>query len=94
MEKITRAAEKWSKGEPTGYVDCAAKDIVWLDELGALKPISGSEALKKYLESFKGKVVKIGDQRSARLLINQAGFLCQVARNSLYPGLIPSTSSS
>ncbi len=37
MEKITMAAEKWSQGEPMGYVDCAAKDIVWLDELGAFK---------------------------------------------------------
>lgn len=56
MKKITMAAEKWSKGEPMGYVECAAKDIVWLDDLGALKPISGSQALKKYLESFRGQV--------------------------------------
>ena len=56
MEKITMAAEKWSQGEPMGYVECAAKDIVWLDELGALKPIIGSEALKKYLEPFRGQV--------------------------------------
>jgi hypothetical protein len=56
MEKITLAAEKWSKGEPTGYADCAAKDIVWLDELDALKPISGSAALKKYLANFKGQI--------------------------------------
>jgi len=56
MEKITMAAEKWSKGEPMAYVESAAKDIVWLDDLGALKPISGSEALKKYLESFRGQI--------------------------------------
>jgi len=56
MEKITMAAEKWSKGETMGYVECAAKDIVWVDELGALKPISGSEALKKYLESYRGQI--------------------------------------
>lgn len=56
MEKITMAAEKWSKGDPMGYVECAAKDIVWLDELGALKPISGSEALKQYLEPYRGQI--------------------------------------
>lgn len=56
MDKITMAAEKWSNGEPMGYVECAANDIVWLDELGALKPIRGSEALKEYLETFRGKV--------------------------------------
>jgi len=56
MEKITTAAEKWSTGEPLGYVECAAKDIVWLDELDAQKPISGSETLKEYLESFRGKI--------------------------------------
>ena len=56
MEKLTMAAEKWSNGEPMGYVECAAKDIVWVDELGAVKPISGSEALKNYLESFRGQV--------------------------------------
>jgi len=56
MEKITMAAEKWSKGDPLGYVECAANDIVWLDELGALEPIHGSEELKKYLEPFGGQV--------------------------------------
>ncbi len=56
MEKITMASEKWSKGDPTGYVECAAKDIVWVDELGATNPVSGYEALKKYLESFKEQI--------------------------------------
>ena len=56
IEKITMAAEKWSSGEPLGYVECAAKDIIWVDELGGFKQIIGSEALKKYLEPFRGQV--------------------------------------
>lgn len=56
MEKITMAAEKWSNGDPMGYVECAAKDIVWLDDLGASKPVSGSDSLKKYLETFRGQI--------------------------------------
>jgi hypothetical protein len=56
MEKITMAAEKWSSGEPMGYVECAASDIVWIDVIGAQKPISGADALEKYLETFRGQV--------------------------------------
>lgn len=56
MEKITMASEKWSTGEPLGYVECAANDIVWVDQLGASTPIRGAEALKNYLESYRGQV--------------------------------------
>lgn len=56
MEKITMGAEKWSKGEPMGYVESASKDIVWVDGLGATKPVVGSEALKNYMESFRGQI--------------------------------------
>jgi len=54
--KITAAAEKWSQGDPLGYWKCAAQDIVWIDELGAQKPLQGAEPLKAYLESFNGQV--------------------------------------
>lgn len=58
MEKINMAAEKWANDQPLGYWECAAKDIVWIDDLGAQKPVVGSESLKKYLESFAGQVPK------------------------------------
>ena len=54
--KITAAAEKWSQGNTMGYAECAAQDIVWIDELGAQIPIQGIEQLRTYLESFKGQV--------------------------------------
>lgn len=56
--KITAAGEKWSQGNTLGYVECAAQDIVWIDGLGAQKPIQGIEPLRTYLESFKGQVPK------------------------------------
>lgn len=56
MDKIKKAAERWSKGDTMGYVECAAEDIVWVDELGAQKPVIGIEKLRTYLSGFKGKV--------------------------------------
>ena len=55
-EKIEMANDRWKSGDPMGFVDCAAKDITWVDDLGAPEPISGSEALKTYLEGFKGQI--------------------------------------
>lgn len=56
MEKITIAADKWSQGDPMGYFDYAADDIVWTDEIQAKKPIIGADVLKSYLEPFKGEI--------------------------------------
>jgi hypothetical protein len=55
-EKIETAAEKWASGNPTGYADYAANDITWVDDLGAMFPISGKDSLKAYLESFTGQI--------------------------------------
>ena len=56
MQKITNAAERWASQDPMGYVDNAAEDIVWMDDLGAQKPVIGKEALQEYLATFKGQV--------------------------------------
>jgi hypothetical protein len=56
MEKIEMAAEKWSTGDPMGYVEVAAPDITWSDDLAAPVPISTKEALKVYLEGFRGQI--------------------------------------
>jgi hypothetical protein len=55
-KKISAAAEQWSKGNTLGYADCAAQDIVWIDELGAQKPVTGIDQLRTYLETFKGQI--------------------------------------
>jgi hypothetical protein len=56
LKKITLAGEKWSNGETMGYFQCAAEDIVWIDDLGPSKTIIGSKALKEYLETYKGQI--------------------------------------
>ena len=56
MEKVEMANDSWKSCDPMGFVDRAAKDITWVDDLGAPEPISGSEALKTYLEGFKGQI--------------------------------------
>jgi ketosteroid isomerase-like protein len=56
MQKIKSANDRWASGDPMGFLECAAQDIVWLDDLGAQKPVCGYEALGKYLETFKGQI--------------------------------------
>ena len=56
MEKIEMQNDRWSNGDPMGFLDNAAQDITWMDDLMAPKPIVGYEALKAYLESFKGQI--------------------------------------
>ena len=55
-EKIKMANEKWASGDPMGFLECAAQDIVWIDDIAAQKPVSGYEALEKYLETLKGQI--------------------------------------
>ena len=56
MEKIKSANDKWASGDPMGFLECTAQDIIWIDDIGAQIPVSGHEALEKYLENFKGQV--------------------------------------
>ena len=56
VKNIEMAAEKWSNGDPMGYVEVAANDITWSDDLAAPIPVSTKEALTEYLGTFKGKV--------------------------------------
>lgn len=58
LEKITLAANKWSNGDSMGYFECAAEDIIWIDDLGPSVTIIGSEALKNHLQPFNGKIPK------------------------------------
>ncbi len=50
------ANERWASGDPMGFVDCAAEDITWMDDLMAPVPIKGKEALTGYLEGFKEQI--------------------------------------
>lgn len=56
LEKIEMANEKWANGDPMGFVEVAANDITWMDDLAAQFPISGKDSLEAYLENFKGQI--------------------------------------
>lgn len=56
LTKINMANEKWASGDPLGFVDCASPEITWIDDLGALLPVKGKDALKAYLDGFTGKI--------------------------------------
>jgi len=55
-QKIELANDRWASGDPMGFVDCAAEDIVWIDDLSAQNGVSGKEALGAYLQNFKGQI--------------------------------------
>ena len=56
MEKIQAANAAWASGDPLVFLKNAAEDIVWIDDIGSSKRLVGRDALKPYLEEFKGKV--------------------------------------
>jgi len=37
-------------------MECAAQDVIWIDDLGAQNSVSGYDTLAKYLETFKGQI--------------------------------------
>lgn len=55
-EKIQYANDKWEAGDPTGFMDIVAEDVIWVDDLGAMIPINGKEALVKYIEPYIGQI--------------------------------------
>ncbi len=55
-DMIVAANDKWAAGDPMGFMESAAPDIIWSDDLGAQNRITGYENLKAYLETFKGQI--------------------------------------
>ncbi|TRX33245.1 nuclear transport factor 2 family protein [Flavobacterium sp. ZT3R18] len=53
LEKF--ALEKWNNGDPTGYLDLSAKDVVYFDPFTE-KRLEGFDALKKHYEPLKGQI--------------------------------------
>jgi hypothetical protein len=56
MEKINFANDRWSNGDPTGFVDVVAPDATYMDDIQAFYPIAGKEAFAKYAEALKGNI--------------------------------------
>ncbi len=49
------AMERWRNGDPTGFIDLSAEDILYVD-VGQTKPIQGLEAFRMYMKQFEGKM--------------------------------------
>ena len=54
--KIETANDRWASGDPMGFLECAAPDITWSEPFTPQNRVSGYEALKVFLEGFKGQV--------------------------------------
>jgi ketosteroid isomerase-like protein len=51
-----RALDRWSQGEPLGYVDIQADEITYFDDIGAERRVDGIAAIREYLTSLEGKI--------------------------------------
>lgn len=49
------ALERWNRGDPSGYIEIFADDIVYYDPATALR-LDGIDAMRKYLEPIRGLV--------------------------------------
>lgn len=49
------ALEKWNHGDPTGYLDLSADDVVYFDPFTDLR-LNGLRALKKHYAPINGKI--------------------------------------
>ena len=51
-----RALEEWAKGNPLGYLEIAADDVTYLDDIGAHSRVSGRDSLRTYFTTLKGRI--------------------------------------
>jgi ketosteroid isomerase-like protein len=51
-----RALDQWARGNPLGYLEIAAGDVTYFDDIGAHARVSGRDALRGYFASLKGKI--------------------------------------
>jgi hypothetical protein len=49
------ALDRWGKGDPSGFLEISARDVVYFDTSLAHR-LDGLEALTSYYESLRGKV--------------------------------------
>ena len=50
------ALDRWNQGDPSGYLDLSADDVTYFDPFTEHR-LDGLEALKKYYEAIKGKII-------------------------------------
>jgi uncharacterized protein (TIGR02246 family) len=49
------AMERWRNGDPHGFMELSADDILYVD-VGQVKPIQGVDAFHEYMKQFEGKI--------------------------------------
>ena len=49
------AMERWRQGDPWGFIELGAEDIIYTD-VGRSEPIIGLDAYREYMHQFEGKV--------------------------------------
>ncbi len=49
------ALDRWSSGDPEGYVQSADEDVTYVDFIGAHVRVDGIQALREYLAGIKGQ---------------------------------------
>ena len=50
-----KALDRWSAGDPEGYVQTAADDVTYVDFIGAQIRVDGIDALRDYLSGIEGQ---------------------------------------
>ncbi len=50
------ALDRWSMGDPVGYVEAAADDMTYFDDIGAHARVDGIEAVRDYLSTLEGQI--------------------------------------
>lgn len=51
-----RALDRWSQGDPLGYLDVDAREVTYFDDIGAHTRVDGIEEMRTYFTSLKGKI--------------------------------------
>lgn len=50
------ALERWSQGDPLGYLEIDADDVTYFDDIGAHHRVDGIEAMREYMSALKGQI--------------------------------------
>lgn len=51
-----RALDRWSAGDPAGYLAAATPDMTYFDDIGAKRGLAGRDAVLAYGDSLTGQI--------------------------------------
>ncbi|MEJ2217841.1 MAG: nuclear transport factor 2 family protein [Gemmatimonadota bacterium] len=56
LSQERRALDRWSQGDPLGYLEIQAPDVTYFDDIAAQTRVDGFEAMGAYFSSLSGKI--------------------------------------